>query len=58
MSTCPSCRDELDHCHGTLLVAIEVGAGCTDLACTELSLERHELVAYGSGPPGIAWQVR
>jgi hypothetical protein len=49
MSTCPSCRDELDHCHGTLLVGIEVEAGCTEPACTGLSRERHELVAHGAG---------
>jgi hypothetical protein len=48
VSPCPSCREGLDHCHGTLLVhagAIE----CTDPACAGPVRERHELLV---GPLG------
>lgn len=41
MIACPLCRADLDHCHGTLLVHVDVE--CTDPACTDLVLDRHEL---------------
>jgi hypothetical protein len=47
MTGCGACEAGLDHCHGTLLVYAE-SIQCTDPACTELVLARHELVVQAA----------
>ncbi|MEE2032683.1 hypothetical protein [Rhodococcus chondri] len=42
--TCTACKDDLDHCHGTLVLHTIVNIECTDPDCTDLALVRHSLV--------------
>lgn len=46
MIGCTDCRDGLDHCHGTLLILTEYEVRCSQPDCTDLRIERHELVLW------------
>ena len=49
-AACPGCREEVDHCHGTLVRHADGWVECTDGSCPTLAVERHELVlACGPG---------
>lgn len=41
---CAACSDELDHCHGTLIVHATTEVECTDPTCVDLDAVRHALV--------------
>ena len=41
--TCPDCGERMDHCHGTLVLHVEL-VECTDPACARPHLARHPLV--------------
>lgn len=41
---CAACSNELDHCHGTLIVHATTEVECTDETCVELDAVRHALV--------------
>jgi hypothetical protein len=42
--TCADCTHDAEHCHGTLVLHPDGTVECTDLVCTELGRERHDLV--------------
>ncbi len=42
---CADCRNDLDHCHGTLVVHREGFLECTVFGCTGYDRGRHELVS-------------
>jgi hypothetical protein len=52
--TCLDCADEVDHCHGTLVVRVDGVLECTDHGCVALVRERHELVVVAPGVSGTS----
>ncbi|UYP19522.1 hypothetical protein OED52_02850 [Rhodococcus sp. Z13] len=42
--TCSHCNQDIDHCHGTLVLHAVTPAQCTEPDCTDLDLVRHTLV--------------
>jgi hypothetical protein len=42
-TSCADCLDDLDHCHGTLVVDPDGMAECTDDNCRDIRPERHLL---------------
>ncbi len=48
---CRLCRDDIDHCHGTLIIS-ELEVVCSDPDCVELDVERHDIVV------DAVWELR
>lgn len=41
---CATCAENLDHCHGTLVLHVDGFEECTEPGCTDLIELRHTLV--------------
>ncbi len=42
-TSCPECSEELDHCHGALVVHLDEAVECTEPDCDDLHVVRHAL---------------
>ncbi len=42
-TTCFDCSAELDHCHGSLVVHVDMAVECTEPGCVDLHVARHTL---------------
>jgi hypothetical protein len=42
--TCPECIEDLDHCHGALVLHGDGTVECVDPECYDLGRDRHALV--------------
>ena len=50
---CSGCRDDLDHCHGVLVVHVDGLAECSEPGCLDLDRVRHSyLVVCEDAPEG------
>ena len=48
---CAGCRENLDHCHGVLVVHVDSVAECTEPGCLELDVVRHAFVVVCDESP-------
>jgi len=51
---CSGCRDNLDHCHGVLVVHVDSVAECSEPGCLELDVVRHTYVVICDESSGAA----
>ena len=53
--TCPECVDDLDHCHGALVLHEDGTLECFAPECQDLGLDRHALVVW---PADVSARLR